>query len=74
MAVSDPWIECFFVGALQMRCSVVTDRSTGDTVIIDGGSEPERLIAWIDRFEGRGPDWSNGPDSSMTAREQGLPE
>jgi hypothetical protein len=40
MAITDPWVECFFVGALQMRCSVVTDRSTGDTVIIDGGSEP----------------------------------
>ena len=52
MAVSDPWIECFFVGALQMRCSVVTDRSTGDTVIIDGGSEPERLLLGLTVLRG----------------------
>ena len=30
------WIEHFFVGPLQMRCSVVTDRSNGDTIIVDG--------------------------------------
>ena len=64
MAITNPWVECFFVGALQMRCSVVTDRETGDTVIIDGGSEPQRLVDWIDRFEGRGPDWSNGPSTT----------
>ena len=74
MAITDPWVECFFVGALQMRCSVVTDRSTGDTVIIDGGSEPGRLIDWIDRFGGRGPDWSNGPSSMSEAEQQQLPE
>jgi len=74
MAITDPWVECFFVGALQMRCSVVTDRSTGDTVIIDGGSEPDRLIQWIDRFGGRGPDWSNGPSNMSEAVQQQLPE
>lgn len=74
MAITEPWVECFFVGALQMRCSVVTDRSTGDTVIIDGGSEPGRLIDWIDRFGGRGPDWSNGPSSKSEAEQQQLPE
>lgn len=74
MAITDPWVECFFVGALQMRCSVVTDRSTGDTVIIDGGSEPGRLIDWIDRFGGRGPDWSNGPLSMDEAEQQHIPE
>jgi glyoxylase-like metal-dependent hydrolase (beta-lactamase superfamily II) len=72
MAITDPWVECFFVGALQMRCSVVTDRTSGDTIIIDGGSEPERLIAWIDHYEGRGPDWSNGPADQDTALEQGI--
>lgn len=61
MAVSRPLIENYFVGALQMRCSVVTDTASGDTIIIDGGSEPERLIAWIDNWQGRGPDWSSGP-------------
>ena len=74
MAIADPWVECFFVGALQMRCSVVTDRSTGDTVIIDGGSEPGRLIDWIDRFGGRGPDWSNGPSNIEEAEQQHIPE
>ena len=74
MAITDPWVECFFVGALQMRCSVVTDRSTGDTVIIDGGSEPGRLIDWIDRFDGRGPDWSNGPSNISEAEQQHLPK
>jgi hypothetical protein len=44
MAVSNPLIENFFVGALQMRCSVVTDTVSGDTIIIDGGAEPDRLI------------------------------
>ena len=74
MAITDPWVECFFVGALQMRCSVVTDRSTGDTVIIDGGSEPGRLIDWVDRFGGRGPDWSNGPSNLSEAEQQHIPE
>ena len=74
MAITDPWVECFFVGALQMRCSVVTYRSTGDTVIIDGGSEPDRLIQWIDRLGGRGPDWSNGPSNMSEAVQQQLPE
>ena len=36
MGVSNPLIENFLVGPLQMRCSVVTDVDTGDTVIIDG--------------------------------------
>ena len=43
-----------------MRCSVVTDLSSGDTVIIDGGSESARIISWINEFSGKGPDWSNG--------------
>ena len=30
MGVSKPWVEYFFVGVLQMRCSIVTDRATGD--------------------------------------------
>ena len=41
-----------------MRCSVVTDRATGDTVIIDGGDEPQRLIDWIENCRGTGPHWS----------------
>lgn len=67
MAISSPWIEHFFVGPLQMRCSVVTDVQTGDTIIIDGGDEPERIIAWIERFEGVGPDWTTGPQTSIEA-------
>ena len=61
MNSSDLWVESFFVGALAMRCSVVTDLSSGDTVIIDGGSESARIILWINEFSGKGPDWSNGP-------------
>ncbi|HJL96590.1 MAG TPA: MBL fold metallo-hydrolase, partial [Candidatus Poseidoniaceae archaeon] len=74
MAVSEPWVECFFVGVLQMRCSVVTDRVTGDTVIIDGGGEPERLIEWVDGFAGSGPDWSNGPQSAEQMKQQNIPK
>ena len=48
MGVQSPLIENFLVGPLQMRCSVTTDVQTGDTVIIDGGAEPQRLIDWIE--------------------------
>ena len=58
MGVSAPLIENFLVGPLQMRCSVVTDSTTGDTVIIDGGDEPQRLIDWIESCTGTGPHWS----------------
>ncbi len=73
MGVSKPWVEYFFVGVLQMRCSIVTDRATGDTVIIDGGGEPERLIDWVDGFGGNGPDWSNGPRSDNERIQQNIP-
>ena len=43
MGVIEPWVETFVVGVLQMRCSIVTDRKTGDTVIIDGGVSPTEL-------------------------------
>ena len=56
MAMREPWIDHFVVGPLQMRCSVLTDPATGDTVIIDGGDETGRIIDWIDGFEGPGPD------------------
>jgi len=74
MPLSKPWIENFFVGPLQMRCSVVTDCETGDTIIIDGGDEPQRLIDWIDSFSGSGPDWSNGPESPEDAKSMDLPK
>jgi hydroxyacylglutathione hydrolase len=61
MKIESPWIESFMVGGLQMRCSIITDCNTGDTIIVDGGSEPERIISWINDFEGLGPDWSTGP-------------
>ena len=72
MNSSDLWIESFFVGALAMRCSVVTDLSSGDTVIIDGGSESDRLISWINNFEGLGPDWSNGPNTLEEMEQYGI--
>tara|TARA_B100000459_G_scaffold76370_1_gene42483 strand:+ start:162 stop:917 length:756 start_codon:yes stop_codon:yes gene_type:complete len=58
MGVKSPLIENFLVGPLQMRCSVVTDCSSGDTVIIDGGDEPQRIIDWIESCAGIGPHWS----------------
>ena len=73
MAVREPWVEYFFVGVLQMRCSVVTDTLTGDTVIIDGGAEPERIIDWIESFSGQGPDWSNGPSSANEMKSAHIP-
>ena len=72
MALVEPWIEHFFVGPLQQRCSVVTDKATGDTIIIDGGDEPERIIAWVDGFDGPGPDWSTGPRTSDEAKAYGI--
>ena len=56
-----------------MRCSVVTDLSSGDTVIIDGGSESNRIISWINGFEGVGPDWSNGPENFGEMTQRGIP-
>ncbi len=55
-------IEGFFVGPLQMRCSVVTCLETGETIIIDGGDEAPRLIDWIEEAKGDGPDESNMPE------------
>ena len=55
-----------------MRCSVVTDLKTGDTVIIDGGSESKRIISWIEDFSGQGPDWSKGPSSFESMKSCGL--
>ena len=74
MGVIQPWVETFVVGVLQMRCSIVTDRATGDTVIIDGGGEPDRIIDWVDGFGGIGPDWSNGPRSQEEMEMQKIPE
>ena len=72
MALSQPWIDHFFVGPLQQRCSVVSDPKTGDTIIIDGGDEPERIIAWVDGFEGAGPNWTTGPQHADEASD--LPQ
>jgi glyoxylase-like metal-dependent hydrolase (beta-lactamase superfamily II) len=72
MALSEPWIDHFFVGPLQMRCSVVTDRASGDTIIIDGGDEPQRIIDWVDGYGGAGPNWTTGPESKAMAKEQGM--
>jgi hypothetical protein len=55
-----------------MRCSVVTDLSSGDTVIIDGGSESTRIISWINEFNGKGPDWSNGPTKFEEMENSGV--
>ena len=72
MKENDFWVESFIVGALGMRCSVVTDLTTGDTVIIDGGSEADRIISWIDNFTGKGPNYSNGPTSNQQLTKYGI--
>jgi glyoxylase-like metal-dependent hydrolase (beta-lactamase superfamily II) len=46
--VNSPHIGHFFVTALQQRCSVVTNPQNGETVIIDGGGDFERISSWID--------------------------
>mgnify|MGYP005720743929 CR=1 FL=1 len=73
MALSEPWIDHFLVGPLQMRCSVVTDSASGDTIIIDGGDEPQRIIDWIDAFGGVGPNWTTGPENKGAAEQQAAP-
>tara|TARA_Y100000746_G_scaffold191996_1_gene172350 strand:+ start:29 stop:751 length:723 start_codon:yes stop_codon:yes gene_type:complete len=45
---NSPCISHFIVTALQQRCSVVTNTDNGETVIIDGGGESQRIIQWID--------------------------
>jgi glyoxylase-like metal-dependent hydrolase (beta-lactamase superfamily II) len=46
--VASPCIAHFFVTALQQRCSIVTHPETGETVVIDGGGDSDRIIAWLD--------------------------
>ncbi len=46
--VSSPVICHFFVTALQQRCSIVTNPENGETVIIDGGGDSDRIIEWLD--------------------------
>ena len=45
---SSPNICHFFVTALQQRCSIVTNTDNGNTVIIDGGGDSQRIIQWVD--------------------------
>ena len=45
---NSPCISHFIVTALQQRCSVVTNTENGETVIIDGGGDSQRIIQWID--------------------------
>ena len=46
--VTSPCIAHFFVTALQQRCSIVTHPETGETVVIDGGGDSDRIISWLD--------------------------
>ena len=57
--VSSPNISHFFVTALQQRCSVITNPENGETVIIDGGGDSDRIIQWIDNGIGN-PDFEIG--------------
>ena len=45
---SAPNICHFFVTTLQQRCSIVTNTDNGNTVIIDGGGDSQRIIQWVD--------------------------
>ena len=56
---SAPNICHFFVTALQQRCSIVTNIENGETVIIDGGGDSQRIIEWIDSGTGH-PDHQIG--------------
>ena len=66
------WVEEFLVGPLQMRCSIVTRCDNGATIVIDGGDEPERLINWVENWDGLGPDDSSGPTNLAESEEQGF--
>ena len=57
--VLSPNIAHFFVTALQQRCSVVTNPVNGETVIIDGGGDSNRIVEWIDSGVGE-PDYEIG--------------
>ena len=72
--IEQVWVESFIVGPLSMRCSIITDIYTGDTIIIDGGAEAQRLISWIDDFSGRGPDWSSGPKTKDESLLREIPK
>ncbi|MEC8258469.1 MAG: MBL fold metallo-hydrolase [Candidatus Thermoplasmatota archaeon] len=74
MEIEQVWVESFIVGPLSMRCSIITDIYTGDTIIIDGGAEAQRLISWIDDFSGRGPDWSSGPKTKQESLLREIPK
>ena len=54
--VASPHIAHFFVTALQQRCSVITNPANGETVIIDGGGDSDRIIQWIDSGIGQADD------------------
>jgi hydroxyacylglutathione hydrolase len=38
-------IEHFAVGPLQCTCTIVADRASGEAIVVDGGAEPERIVA-----------------------------
>tara|TARA_B100000767_G_C19765221_1_gene537208 strand:+ start:1281 stop:2003 length:723 start_codon:yes stop_codon:yes gene_type:complete len=61
---SSPNISHFFVTALQQRCSIVTNTENGNTIIIDGGGDYQRLIQWIDSGIGE-PDYQIGEYSGV---------
>ena len=41
-------IAHFMVTPLEQRCSVITNTDSGETIIIDGGGDSDRIIQWID--------------------------
>ena len=55
--------------SVRSRCPFGgTDPVSGDTIIIDGGDEPQRIIDWVDAFEGAQLD--HGSNSASLAEER----
>ncbi|MEO5356756.1 MAG: MBL fold metallo-hydrolase [Nitrospirae bacterium YQR-1] len=41
------FLRCFVVGPLQVNCYILSDKDTGETIVIDPGDEPDRIIDFI---------------------------
>tara|TARA_B100000674_G_scaffold136445_2_gene106120 strand:- start:58 stop:780 length:723 start_codon:yes stop_codon:yes gene_type:complete len=52
-------IAHFMVTPLEQRCSVITNTQSGETIIVDGGGDSNRIIQWIDNGIGE-PDYQIG--------------
>ncbi len=46
-------IEHLTVGPLACTCTILADRAGGEAIVIDGGDEPERIVARLDALNVR---------------------